>query len=297
MANQSRSPVWLCYRGSESFRFRGLNPTAFGHLTQSRQVTGTRCAANILWQSCLGLETVPTERPVICHLTRMLLSIRSMIVASCLLICGTIAPAQMDPAAPVSIREGRFLGIVPIYSTVSADAVNVKPMSATDKWRLAAAKSFDPAALLAAGVVAGIGQLNNQFPDWGQGAKGFSKRYGAAVTDQAVDDYLTIAVLPIILHEDPRYYRLGHGSFFPRLAYSSTRILVTHTDSGSRQFNFSEVLGNAGAAGITNLYYPERQRTLRYTVETFYSQLAADALFDVLKEFWPDIRRKFFSPK
>jgi hypothetical protein len=217
--------------------------------------------------------------------------VRGLLGAACLIAGAGGLNAQTDSATPESQPAGRGFGALSNY-TVSRDLTNVKPMSSGEKWKLGTFEAFGPASFLLAGATAGIGQADNKFPTWGQGAEGFGKRYGAAFADRVVDNYLTGAVFPILLHEDPRYFRMGHGPFFHRLGYAVGRIAVARTDAGSSRANYSEFLGSAVAAGISNVYYPSDQRTFGYTAQTFGVQLATDTLFNVLKEFWPDVHHK-----
>ena len=117
---------------------------------------------------------------------------------------------------------------------------------------------------------------------------GYGKRYGSALADLTIGNMMAESILPSLLHEDPRYFRRGSGPAGTRLAYAATRIFVTRTDSGTRRFNFSEVLGNA--------YYPGERR-LSDNVSRLSASLATDAISQVLKEFWPDIKHKLFHGK
>ncbi len=101
--------------------------------------------------------------------------------------------------------------------------------------------------------------------------------------------------MPTMLHEDIRYFRLGEGSAWKRTRYALTRVFVTHKDSGAWTFNVSEIAGNAFAASLSNIYYPDSQRTVGNTTQKWGVNVASDAGFNVLKEFWPDIRRKLFK--
>jgi hypothetical protein len=104
---------------------------------------------------------------------------------------------------------------------------------------------------------------------------------------------MTGAILPSLLRQDPRYFQSGKGSFLHRTGYSVSRILVTRTDSGHQQFNFSEVFGSALASGISTYgYHPHADRTLANTLSVWGSQVGYDTITLVVKEFWPDIRRK-----
>jgi hypothetical protein len=100
--------------------------------------------------------------------------------------------------------------------------------------------------------------------------------------------------VPAATREDPRYYTLGHGGFFRRTGYAASRLLITKTDSGGRTFNFSEIVGNGAGAGISNLYYPAQERTWTKTQQKWLTQVAIDGVFNVFKEFWPDINRTVF---
>jgi hypothetical protein len=103
---------------------------------------------------------------------------------------------------------------------------------------------------------------------------------------------MTTAVFPTLFHQDPRYFQLGHGGFRRRFLYAMDRLVVTRTDSGQRQFNYSEFVGNATAVGLSNIYYPAEDRNLEGNLSRYGQQVAVDLLGNVLKEFWPDIKRR-----
>jgi hypothetical protein len=220
--------------------------------------------------------------------------VRALIGTVCFIAGAGGLKAQADTVPPPTQHSSRIFGILPNYFTFPGASDNVEPMSSAEKWRLATKTSFDPSTFLVAGVFAGIGQAEHQFPSWGQGAKGMGRRFSAAVADQVVVDYLTGAVFPILLHQDPRYFRMEHGSFIRRFGYAVGRIVITRTDTGAKQVNYSEFFGDAAAAGISNAYIPVQDRTFGATFQKFTAQLATDAFFNVLKEFWPDIRDKLF---
>ena len=212
----------------------------------------------------------------------------SLLGPACLVLCtgGLLAQADLPQ------HDRGIFATLSNYRTVPDRFQIVKPLTPGEKLQLAAAVSFSPAAILTAGLYAGLGQAENTFPSWGQGGKGFAKRYGAAYADQAIGAYLSDALFPIVLHEDPRYFRMGQGGFLRRMTYAVSRVAVTRTDAGSTRANYSEFLGAASAAGIANLYYPADNRTVGYTMQNFGVQLASGALFNMLKEFWPDVRHK-----
>ena len=172
-----------------------------------------------------------------------------------LLVSGTCIQAQPradDSVSPfVTKRVGRqnedrtgirIFGLVPSHNTLP-DQSMVAPLRTGEKFRLATADSFDPTAFVLAGLYAGFGQLDHQYPEFGLGASGFAKRYATAYGDQVIGNYMVEAIFPAMLHQDPRYYRMAHGGFIKRTAYAVSRILITRSDSSAEQFNYSQVGG------------------------------------------------------
>ena len=205
------------------------------------------------------------------------------------------APAPGTPAAntvepPVEPIDKRILGVLPNYRTVQ-DTGHVEPISAKKKLWIASKDSFDyPIWLLAAGF-AGLYQLEDSDPEFRQGLKGYLKRYAASFVDQSLGNMLTEGVFPCLLHEDPRYFRSGVGPKWHRTGYALTRVFVTHTDAGTTRFNFSEWIGNSVAVAVSNTYYPTSRDT-RDNVEKLGTQVGTDAFSNLIKEFWPDVKRK-----
>ena len=193
-------------------------------------------------------------------------------------------------------QSKRILWIFPNYRAVSANT-QLPPLSLKDKFWLATKDSFDYSSFISAGAIAGASQGNKSYPEFGQGAKGFGRYYWHAVSDQAVGNYLTEAIVPFVTQEDPRYYTLGHGGFIKRTGYAVSRLLITRTDSGGRTFNFSEIVGNGAGAGISDLYYPSRERTWTKTGQKWVTQIGLDGAFNIVKEFWPDVNQLIFHGK
>jgi hypothetical protein len=200
-----------------------------------------------------------------------------------------VAPPQQQEPAP----DKRVLGVLPNYRTANATAVYT-PITVKQKFIIASKDSFDYPLLGLAAAIAGLGQLDNANPSFGQGMAGYGRRVGTSYADQAIGNMMTEAVFPTFLREDPRYFRRGTGGVWSRTFYAATRVFVTRTDSGGTRFNFSEVLGNATATAISNAYYPDN-RTAADNVEKLGQQIGIDAISQVLKEFWPDIKRKWFQ--
>ena len=206
-----------------------------------------------------------------------------------------VAVAPADTAAAVPPGGNRVLGVLPNYRTADISQEGTV-LPAHQKFIIAAKDSFDyPLAGLSA-VIAGLGQLTNAHESFGQGAKGYAHRFGTTYADEAIGNMFTEGLFPVLFHEDPRYFRLGTGSISHRTWYAVTRVFVTHTDSGKQRFNYAEWVGNGAAVAISNTYYPDN-RTVSENLTKLVTQCGTDAISQVLKEFWPDVKRKFFSHK
>jgi hypothetical protein len=204
------------------------------------------------------------------------------------------AAAESAPDAPIvpAKEDKRVFGVLPNYRTAEETGTYV-PITSRQKLTIATKDTVDYPLFLLGGAFAGLAQLTNEHPRFGQGMVGFAHRYGTAYADQFVGNYMTEGILPILFHEDPRYFRRGHGPKKSRTFYAATRIFVTKTDSGGTTFNFAEVVGNSIAAGVGNAYYPG-ERTLWDNLSRLGQALATDAISQVLKEFWPDIKRRYW---
>jgi hypothetical protein len=187
-------------------------------------------------------------------------------------------------------KDDRMFYVMPNYLTVDNES-EAKPVSWKEKFSMAAKGSFDPYEFTLVGVVAGIHQAGDSDPAFGQGMKGYAKRYGAAFADQVDGNIMVGGVFPTILKVDPRYFRLGRGSFAHRLGYAIDRILIARKDSGAHTFNISEFAGNAAAIGISNAYYPSADRNFSGNLNDWGTQMGLDAFGNTLKEFWPDIHQ------
>jgi hypothetical protein len=182
-----------------------------------------------------------------------------------------------------------MFGVLPNYMTVER-AGNIPPIGAHQKFKLASLETFDPYVYP---FVALIASLNESY---GSGARGYFKQYTASLTDTVTGNFMTTAVLPSILRQDPRYFERGSGGFLRRAGYAASRTVLTRGDSGRVQFNVSEIGGNAAAAALSNVYYPSADRTMSLTLSRLGLQVMWDALSNELKEFWPDVRRRIHGP-
>jgi hypothetical protein len=185
----------------------------------------------------------------------------------------------------------RILGIFPNFNT--SNIPDAARLSSKQKFRLALRGALDPVTFAAAGFIAGWEQARDTYPDYGQGAEGYAKRFGAAYADSFNSALLGGAVFPSLLHQDPRYFRKGTGRFSRRLFYAISSTVKAKNDNGHWAPNYSNVLGNFAAGGISNLYYPKSERGFELTVERSLVVTAQGALGAILVEFWPDISAKF----
>jgi hypothetical protein len=190
----------------------------------------------------------------------------------------------------------RMFWVVPNFAAVSA-YTKLPPLSRREKFALAREDSVDYTSFIWAGILAGQSMALNSYPELHHGIAGYGRYYWRAFADQASGAFFTEAIVPALTREDPRYYTRGYGGFFRRAGYALSQVVLTRTDAGRTSFNFSEIVGNAMEAGLSNLYYPPQERGIRNTAENWGAQLESAALNNIIKEFWPDIRRKLFLRK
>ncbi len=188
-------------------------------------------------------------------------------------------------------EKQRILGVVPTFNTTYI--WNAAPLSPGQKFNLALHSSVDPFAFAAAFLVAGYHEAFNQDPGFGWGIEGFGKRAGAAFLDEFDGEMIGNAFLPIVLRQDPRFFRLGHGAFRHRLFYAVATSFICRGDkSGKWEPNYSNVGGNIIAGAISNLYYPAQNSGWGQTFSNGLIVTAEGTAGGVFQEFWPDISRK-----
>jgi hypothetical protein len=256
-----------------------------------------------------------------------LISSFSRVLLACTTLCALIATAQdskppaaspapqTQPAAqnPASqskddqdktgngktsgTSNDRLFYALPNFLTLENGA-NVPPLTAGEKFKVVARGSFDYIQIPWYAALAGISQAQNSEPGYGQGAEGYGKRFGSAFADGTIENFMTGAVFPSLLHQDPRFYQSSEGGFGRRAGYAVSRIFITRTDSGHHQFNYSEIFGSALAAGIsTYSYHPHADKNVDNALSVWGSEVGYDTITIVVKEFWPDIRRKLSKNK
>lgn len=210
----------------------------------------------------------------------------------------TQLPAQdRNPPPQTQSLEGkqtkRILGIIPNFRSVSVDE-KLPPISKHDKFKLMLEDNFDYSNFLYVGILSGIAETENSYPEFHTGGPAYARYYWHSFADTFDGNLMTEFLVPVATHEDPRYYTLGRGGFVKRTVYSFSRLVITRSDKGSATPNFSEVVGNGAAAGVSCFYYPSQERTWTKTGQRWVTQVGLDGFANLLKEFWPDINSRLF---
>jgi hypothetical protein len=192
-------------------------------------------------------------------------------------------------------EKRKLLGIVPDYTTVEpGEQSSVLPPGKKFKLGL---QYFSVYTVVFVALESAANQASNSPAEYGQGAQGYGKRYGANFADGVTNGVFVTGVFPSLLHQDPRYYRMATGGTFHRGEYAASRVLLTRQDSGRASLNFSEVFGNFTSGAISTAYYPDSERNASSVFKHAGIQLGFDAGFNVLKEFAPDLERRFLKRK
>jgi len=190
-----------------------------------------------------------------------------------------VAAAQLAEA-----EKQRVLGVIPNFYVVYE--AHPAPLSKGQKFHLAWRSVIDPMNLALNGVAAGVEQATGQFDEYGGGASGYGKRYGAGLADSATSTFLGGAVLPVVFRQDPRYRFQGTGSTGSRLRHAVASVVTCRSDNDKLEFNYSNILGNFASAGISNLYYPASDRHgVGLTLQNVAIGTAFGAFAAVMQEF------------
>jgi len=188
-------------------------------------------------------------------------------------------------------EKQRVLGVIPNFYV--SYVPNAAPLSPRQKFQLAWKSTIDPVSFGVTGVVAGVEQATGGFSGYGGGAAGYARRYGAAYGDLVTGTFIGGAILPSLLKQDPRYFYKGTGTNRSRFLYAIANAVICKGDNGQWQPNYSGILGGMASAGISNLYYPEGNKSdVAMTFENLAIGLGETAAVNVLQEF---VIRKFTS--
>jgi Carboxypeptidase regulatory-like domain len=196
----------------------------------------------------------------------------------------TVRPTELIAAEQIRAEEKqRLVGVIPnFFTSYIHDAA---PLNWKQKFSLAARNGADPVAFIGIGLGAGIAQATNAYAGYGQGAAGYGKRYAARFADGRSSDFLTHAVFPALLHQDPRYFYQGSGSFKSRLMHALSTPFVTRSDSGRSVPNASYLLGDLSSAALSNLYYPKANRGANLVFANAAVGLAGRVGMNLFREF------------
>jgi carboxypeptidase family protein len=196
----------------------------------------------------------------------------------------TVRPTDLIAAEQIRAEEKqRLVGVIPnFFTSYIHDAA---PLNWKQKFSLTARSAFDPIVYIGVAFGAGIEQATNAFPGYGQGASGYRKRYAATFADGRISDFLTNALFPALLRQDPRYYYRGSGSFKSRLGHAVISVFVTRSDAGRTVPNSSYLLGDMCSAALSNLYYPKANRGANLVFTNAAVGLAGRVGMNLFREF------------
>jgi Carboxypeptidase regulatory-like domain len=182
-------------------------------------------------------------------------------------------------------EKQRVLGVIPNFYVTYVH--NAAPLTPKQKFELAWKSTVDPVNFGITGVIAGIQQADNDFSGYGQGAAGYAKRYGAAYGNFLTGTYIGAAILPSLLKQDPRYFYKGTGTTRSRILYALANAVICKGDDGRWETNYSSILGSLASGGISNLYYPAKDRNgAGLTFENALIGIGATAATNILQEFF-----------
>jgi hypothetical protein len=197
-----------------------------------------------------------------------------------------VRPTDLIAAEQIKAEEKqRLIGVIPnFYTSYIHDAA---PLTWKQKFSLAVRGTFDPVSMIGVGMAAGMEQARNAYAGYGQGAEGYSKRFAAKFVDGRSSDFLTHAVFPSLLHQDPRYYYQGSGSVKSRFMHAVSSAFITRSDSGRTVPNYSFLLGDMSSGALSNLYYPPANRGAHLVFTNAAVGLAGRVGGNLFREFLP----------
>jgi hypothetical protein len=232
------------------------------------------------------------ERERLLMINRILRSVAAAMFLTASFLTAPLGLCQSNSTDTAPDNEDKHLfWLMPNYRT-SPSLTDYQPLTVRKKFEVAGDDSWDRGTAVMAAIAGAENQLTNSNRAFGQGAAGFGQYFGASYADFVIGDYMTEAVFPSLLHQDPRYFRRGTGGFWSRLGYAIGQSFWTHNDSGRGEVNYSEWLGNSATVAISNAYYADN-RNARDNFSQLGLQVGLDTAGNVLKEFYPEILRKF----
>ena len=218
-------------------------------------------------------------------------------------LCVPAAWTQTQPPAanPCPPQQQALVGPPPVAQPVQpeekgAPALPVaqnQQLSAHEKFKVFLRYTYSPYTFAGAGFNAGLAQATGGWHTYGGGIEGYGKRYGAALADTESGAFFGAFLYPVLLHEDPRYIRSSSKKTMPRVAYALSRVFVTRGEDGGKEPNLSLTMAAFTSSALANAYYPRNDRTAGDTAVRAANSLLSAGETNLLREFWPDIMRKF----
>ena len=263
-------PRTVVTNGNGFFEFKDVEPGTTYHVTASAQGFANWTSPAVILKP--GQYEILTGSKL--HIAEALTTIT---------VAAPVASPQEIAAAQVKVEEQqRIFGIVPnFYVVYNHDAA---PLTAKLKFRLATKVLVDPVTIIGVATFAGINQAADN-PNYGQGAKGYAERFGAGYADGAIDIMVGGAILPSLLHQDPRYFYQGTGTNKSRALHALSSPFVCRGDNGRLQPNYSTIGGDLASAALANAYYPESNRGPGLFLGNFFIATGERALANVAQEF------------
>lgn len=206
----------------------------------------------------------------------------------------TVGPA---PGSPFNTQ--RIAGVIPDYQTVRDSRRTVPALTTRQKWDLAWRETIDPFNVASAAMTAGFSQAGDETPKYRLGTAGYAERFAAAQADFASQNFFSAGLFATLLHQDPRYFRMGpeSGGIVRRVLYSVSRLGIARQDSGKSAFNASNIFGIILGIAASNAYYPAASRTGTVMAGRLGTSMMGGAIGNVMSEFWPDVQQKLFRKK
>ena len=193
------------------------------------------------------------------------------------------SPDQIAVAQVHEEEKQRVFGVFPnFYTSYIWDA---QPMPAKQKFKMAGRALIDPVQFLTVAGLAGAEQINGTYPDYGPGIEGYGKRYAAGTADAITSRLVGSAILPVLFHQDPRYFYMGSGGTGSRTWHAIRSVFVCRGDNGKPQPNYSHLLGSLTAGAVANAYHPAASRGLGLTFETFGITVGGNIAGNLFREF------------
>ncbi len=260
-------PRKLVSNGNGFFEFNDLEPATPYHVTISARGFANWASPDLILKPGQYLILTGSKLHIAQALTTVTVSYTAEEVAT----------------EQVKVEEQqRVFGIIPNFYVVYDQ--NAVALTTKLKFKLALKTSTDPFTFMGLAMLAGINQAGNT-PNYVQGAKGYGERLGAAAADGFSDIMIGGAILPSLLHQDPRYFYQGTGTNKSRALHSLSNPFVCMGDNGHRQPNYSTMGGDLASAALANLYYPRSNRGAGLVFGTFLINTSERLFTSLAQEF------------